>query len=508
LIARIRRISLLLVACGLLAISAAPAHAAFPGNNGKIVFISLNSASGSEDIRTVNPDGSGGAYIGDAQQFPASPKWSPDGARIVWSDDPGLADGIIEIRTMNPDGSGVATHVANQDIKRRPSWSPDGRKFVYHGAAYQTSSGIYTINANGSGRTLIWGISPVTGTEWSPDGTRIVFDASSDSEIYTIKPDGTGVLQLTSNGVDDRNPSWSPDGNRIVFDRSGIWIMNADGSGQTAVTNFGSDPVWSPDGTKIAFVALGSEGNNAIFVMNADGSGVTQITSGGIYGDSVPDWQPLQPTGYARVKTATPTTIRLVPAYEPCKSGNASHGPPLAAASCSPPIQSSDYLTVGSPEANGLGANSIGRITMKVVTEAPIDLTNGDQSDVTFTGQITDVRDKQTLADYTGELRASFGLRLTDRMNGTDSVRFHPATAADATFGFSFGCTPTPSAPSVGSTCSVATSADAAVPGITPEFKRSIWQLGQVEVYDGGADGDGDTTGDNTLFMTQGLFAP
>lgn len=60
----------------------------------------------------------------------------------------------------------------------------------------------------------------------------------------------------------------------------------------------------------------------------------------------------------------------------------------------------------------------------------------------------------------------------------------------------------------VGSTCSASTSADAVVPGITPEFKRAVWQLGQVEIYDGGEDGDGDTTGDNTLFATQGLFVP
>jgi hypothetical protein len=245
--------------------------------------------------------------------------------------------------------------------------------------------------------------------------------------------------------------------------------------------------------------------------MNANGSGVTQITfPDEIYFScraSTPDWQSIQPPAYARPKTATPTTIRLVPAYDQCASGNASHGAPLAVASCSPAVQSSDHLTVGTPEANGQAANSAGRITMKVQTEAPIDLTNGDQSDVTFTGQITDVRDKQTLADYTGELRASFGLRLTDRSNGTNTVRFHPATAADASFGFSFGCASDPS-PSIGGTCSIATSADAAVPGITPEFKRAIWQLGQVEVYDGGSDGDGDTTGDNTLFMTQGVFAP
>jgi hypothetical protein len=163
---------------------------------------------------------------------------------------------------------------------------------------------------------------------------------------------------------------------------------------------------------------------------------------------------------------------------------------------------------VGIPDAvgNGKAANFTGNLKATVLTESPIDLTNGDQSDVALTVNVTDVRDKQTLADYTGELRASFALRLTDRLNGAGGV--HPATAVDTSFGFSFTCAPTAGPPDVGSTCAASTTADAVMPGITPEAKRAIWQLGPLEVFDGGSDGDGDTTGDNTLFATQGLFAP
>ena len=56
--------------------------------------------------------------------------------------------------------------------------------------------------------------------------------------------------------------------------------MNADGSGQTNVTNnsaFDQDPSWSPDGTKIAFTS-GRDGNGDIYVMNADGSNQTRLT--------------------------------------------------------------------------------------------------------------------------------------------------------------------------------------------------------------------------------------
>ena len=52
------------------------------------------------------------------------------------------------------------------------------------------------------------------------------------------------------------------------------------------------------------------------------------------------------------------------------------------------------------------------------------------------------------------------------------------------------------------------TTFDALVPGTVTETKRSIWALGPAQLQDGGTDNDADTTGDNTLFMTQGLFVP
>jgi len=53
----------------------------------------------------------------------------------------------------------------------------------------------------------------------------------------------------------------------------------------------------------------------------------------------------------------------------------------------------------------------------------------------------------------------------------------------------------------------VDTTANALFPGVVSAGKRSVWQLGPVEVYDGGTDGVASTDG-NTLFLTQGVFAP
>src|SRR5690349_4715296 len=62
---------------------------------------------------------------------------------------------------------------------------------------------------------------------------------------------------------------------------------------------------------------------------------------------------------HPRPRGATPLRAALVPAYEKCTSPNTRHGPPLAFPSCSPPVQTSNFLTVGTPDANGAGANSI-----------------------------------------------------------------------------------------------------------------------------------------------------
>jgi uncharacterized repeat protein (TIGR01451 family) len=208
--------------------------------------------------------------------------------------------------------------------------------------------------------------------------------------------------------------------------------------------------------------------------------------------------------GYARPLSATPATIRLVPASEPCSSPNSTHNAPLTEPSCDPPVQSSQFLTVGTPDVNGQPANSAGIVTLKVLGESPINPNNGDQADVEINAQVTDVRQRGELADYTGELEGVLGLRITDRLNGTAGTI--PATVTDSLLRFPISCTATDE--SIGGECNVLTTADTIMPGVVREAKRSVWELSAVKIYDGGADGDADTVGDNTLFEVQGLFTP
>src|SRR5215218_1087816 len=121
-----------------------------------------------------------------------------------------------------------------------------------------------------------------------------------NGEIYVMNADGSEQTNISNNPAFDGYPHWSPDGKKIAFmtSRDGInyeiYVMNADGTSQTRLTNnadLDAEPSWSPDGTKIAFRSDRYNHNYQIYVMNADGSEQTNI-SNNTAADIHPDWSP------------------------------------------------------------------------------------------------------------------------------------------------------------------------------------------------------------------------
>ena len=213
--------------------------------------------------------------------------------------------------------------------------------------------------------------------------------------------------------------------------------------------------------------------------------------------------------GYVRPKTASPTRVSLVPAFNACTSPNRVHGPPDIPGgsnpdgSCNPPVQSSSQLTVGTPDANaGTQAKSEGYVKASAIPGNAG--TQADEADARFRVSMVDVRRRTTgFPDYTGQLQLETTIRVVDRDNGPSLF----ATLQDTAFRVTVPCTATADT-TIGSTCSTNTTADAVIgAGTIKEGRRSIWQLGQVRVNDGGADGVASTT-PNTLFATQGVFVP
>jgi Tol biopolymer transport system component len=85
-----------------------------------------------------------------------------------------------------------------------------------------------------------------------------VCDGNNVCDIWVMNADGSGQTNLTQSvEQSEHQPAWSPDGTQIAYANlttGAVWRMNADGSAQTRVTADGSSPTWSAGGTQIAFV--------------------------------------------------------------------------------------------------------------------------------------------------------------------------------------------------------------------------------------------------------------
>jgi hypothetical protein len=199
---------------------------------------------------------------------------------------------------------------------------------------------------------------------------------------------------------------------------------------------------------------------------------------------------------YVRPRGAAAARFSLVPAFRACTSPNGMHGPPLAHPSCSPPVQASGELTIGTSDTNGAATNSVASASFTVMNGSAA--TPADEADVRLQISVTDVRRRADLADYTGTLLARTTTRITDRAAGN-------ATVADVALPVVVPCVATPAG--IGATCAVNTTLDALNPGTVDEGARAVWELGAVALEDAGPDGDV-ITPDNTVLARPGLFVP
>jgi Tol biopolymer transport system component len=308
--------ALFALAAGLWLISVSTSHAAFPGTNGKIAFVSNRDSN--DEIYVMSANGSGQTNLTNSLADDTFPAWSPDGSKIAFVS---ARDGNEEIYVMNADGSNLTRLTNNSATDRYPAWSPDGKHIVFASLRdfpwkiYVMDAADVDADGNGDNLTKLTNNAASDYTPaWSPDGSTIAFgsDRTGFNQIFVMNSaNGSNQTRLTNTSTQEQFPNWSPDGKRIAFasSRAGgydIYTMEAvdadsDGNGDNLLrlTNTSAtfppsgnfDPTWSPDGNLIAFQ---SDRNSdwEIYVMNADGS--NQINrSNNPATDGSPDWQPL-----------------------------------------------------------------------------------------------------------------------------------------------------------------------------------------------------------------------
>jgi Tol biopolymer transport system component len=281
-----------------------PAHAAFPGENGRIVFDTVwafwNGRADASQIYSVLPDGSDLRPLTDVGPGTAAwhPAVSPEATRIAYVVS---ADGKDDqVWLMRPDGS------HQRRLVHEPGWSQTGPSFTANGrrvlysrcgnyVAFYWTCKIVSVRLDGSGgRTIIGGRWHPSDPVMSPDGSRVAFvsDAGGyDARIWLADPDGSHRAVLEPNFIE--RLSWSADGTHLAFTAyrtDGVSTIATDGSGLQQILPSSDFGAWSPDGSQIVSKVIGpDEGFGPLQVTSADGSDPTEIVDVS-YGVGYSDW--------------------------------------------------------------------------------------------------------------------------------------------------------------------------------------------------------------------------
>lgn len=195
-------------------------------------------------------------------EFNGDPAYSPDGTQISFDQDTGsVAPKVHGIFIVNADGTNAhrltRSPATKEAFDTESQWSPDGTRIAFTRVKRIGRAAIFVIGVHGHGlkRLTPWKLDAAT-PDWSPDGRTIIFNTHFDpgpgqsANLYSMRPDGSGRRALTHHHRGRAHafrPCWSPDGTKILFSRFKqgkgksftfeLYTAKPDGTGVERLTN-------------------------------------------------------------------------------------------------------------------------------------------------------------------------------------------------------------------------------------------------------------------------------
>ncbi len=281
---------------------------------GPIIFVSDQGRDDhGYDIFTMNEDGSNAMRLTTSLFSYSSPKWSPDGSKIVFKSTKNRTSETSPIYVLD-----LTTRIITQIAEhgQGATWSPDGKRIAYtkdpRCGGLCPDRDVFILDLETGEEENISGNLPTNEgvSSWVQEDVLLITSADTtdnpegDSELYFVNFKTGSRIRLTDNEVRDGGAKVSPNDSLIVYSSFtgtdwDLFIMNADGSNKRNLTNderfFNNWAAWSPDGSAIIFQAsneaeTGSRDIQNLFIINVDGTGLTQLTDGP-YTFREPDWR-------------------------------------------------------------------------------------------------------------------------------------------------------------------------------------------------------------------------